>query len=134
MGCSSPQRRFVCLQGFDGRVDVQNPRGAQRSVHAAQELGYKPGPALLGAHARQRATQRVFADNFLQSQNLRTHCVTSYACDVGVAVVPGQYSQQPCAQYDEVLSRIFHTPILEVAHHALRVLFQHRHMLIRGST
>jgi peptidoglycan/LPS O-acetylase OafA/YrhL len=37
-------------------------------------------------------------------------------------------------RYDEVLSRIFHTPILEVAHHALRVLFQHRHMLIRGST
>jgi hypothetical protein len=46
----------------------------------------------------------------------------------------GQYLVYLLLRYDEVLSRIFHTPILEVAHHALRVLFQHRHMLIRGST
>ena len=34
---------------------------------------------------------------------------------------------RPC----EVSSRIANAPILKVAHHALRVLFQHRHVLVR---
>ena len=43
---------LFAVQRFDGGVDVQNPRGAQCRLHAAQELGREPGLALLSTHAR----------------------------------------------------------------------------------
>ncbi len=36
---------------------------------------------------------------FVLSHNLRTDRVPSQTGDVGVAVMPGQYGQQPCAKY-----------------------------------
>ena len=69
-------------------------------------VGHKPGLVLLGVHARQRATQRVFADDLLHSQNLRTHRITSQASNVGVTFVPGQYAEQPCSQHIALAVRV----------------------------
>jgi hypothetical protein len=68
-------------------------------LHATHELWREPGLALLGAHARQRTTQRVFADDLVHPQKLRAHRICAQPSDVGVAVVASQYRQQPCAQH-----------------------------------
>lgn len=62
--------------------------------------------ALLLAHARHCAAQRVFADDFFHAWHLLAQRIAAQARDVGVALVPGQDRLQPSAQHIAFVRRV----------------------------
>ena len=80
---------LFAIQRLDGGVDIQNPWGAQCTLHAGQQLGDKPGAALLCTHARQGAAQSVFTDDFVHAQDLWADRIIAQTGDVGIALVTG---------------------------------------------
>ena len=69
------------------------------AINTAHELGHQPVAALLRAQASECAAQRVFTDDFVHAQNLWAHGIRAQRGDVGIAVMPSQYGQQPGAQH-----------------------------------
>ena len=89
---------MFAVQGFDGGVDVQYPGGVKRGLCTAQQMAAQPALATSVAQACDGPAQCVFADDFVHAQYLCADTISSQSGDVGVAVVSGQYGQQPGAQ------------------------------------
>lgn len=82
---------LLAIQRFDGGVDVQYPRGVQCRLHAAHELGRKPGPGqawLCCARMRESARRSASSPQELYTSVVAKNSAKKVNCTFGVALAP----------------------------------------------
>ena len=109
--------RLTAVERFDGRIAVQNPRRAERLLHALGQTCVHPGctagqlggtlgtfilraaPERVGRQGAQRPPQALVAEYPVHIEDLRGDGIAAQTRDVGITPLTVKNGQQPGTQH-----------------------------------